>query len=466
MSNSHKRILIVGAGMAGLAAAVELERSGHNLTLCERQRNIGGLSQTIELDNIRFELGPHIYFDKDPEVSRYWRSLPGVEMSTYKRSNRLYYNGKLIKSPLSLIDTFAKLGPMVVSKILWSYAIRDTDKRNIMSAEDWVRANFGGELFERFFKVYNEKIWGMPSSEMAADWAGQRIKTSLSTMIIKSLLRDKDFIIKTFEFPDGGSTKIIQAQMDILLKSNRHTLLLGEEPTSIRKIKEGFEVQFAKQKQTQEFSHIIWTGYLDHLFNILDDDGETDFDSLKNMVSQLKYRSLVLLNYVFTKEDIKNFKEHWIDIHDPQLQALRVTNFSNYSLTRSDAMCGVGIEYNCWENDKIWKQPDSELQELGIQELKAMKLTSTTTQPKAFSVSRISRAYPVYFKGYKDIVSTALNALKSFPNLIATGRNGLYKWNNMHHSVKTGILAARNALGEQNDLQSVKGMVSIGKDSD
>jgi protoporphyrinogen oxidase len=106
------------------------------------------------------------------------------------------------------------------------------------------------------------------------------------------------------------------------------------------------------------------------------------------------------------------------------------------------------------------------LQELGLQELKAMKLTSPTTQPQSFSVKRITRAYPVYFKGYKNIVSTAMDALKLFPNLIVTGRNGLYKWNNMHHSVKTGILAARNVLGEKNDLQVVKGMVAIGKDSD
>ncbi len=466
MNNNCQDILIVGGGMAGLAAAIELDRSGRNLTLCERSSDFGGLSQTIEHDGVRFELGPHIYFDKDPEVSNYWRNLPGVSMSRYTRSNRIYYNGRLIKSPLSIFDTLVKLGPAAVLKILWSYAIRDTDNSKIASAEDWVRANFGSELFERFFKVYNEKIWGIPSSEMAADWAGQRIKTSLTTMIMKSLLRDKNFIVKTFEFPNGGSRKVLQAQIDIIQKSSRHELILGEEPKLIRKTESGFEVQLANQEHPRKFSHVIWTGHLDRLFDILDDGGETNFPALRETVAQLKYRSLVLLNFVFTREDIRNFREHWIDVHDPNIKALRVTNFSNYALNELDRKCGVGMEYNCWEGDETWTQPDSELQELGLRELKAMKLTSSITLPQSFSVTKISRAYPVYFKGYKDIVSNALDALQPFPNLVVTGRNGLYKWNNMHHSVKTGILAARNVLGEKNDLQVVKGMVSIGKDSD
>ena len=44
------------------------------------------------------------------------------------------------------------------------------------SFEDWVVNRFGRELFEIFFKSYTEKVWGMPTSEISADWAAQRIK--------------------------------------------------------------------------------------------------------------------------------------------------------------------------------------------------------------------------------------------------------------------------------------------------
>jgi protoporphyrinogen oxidase len=461
-----KNVLIVGAGFAGLAAAMELNKAGVKTTLCERQSSAGGLSQTIELAGIRFELGPHIYFDKDPDVTAFWHSLPGVVMSKHERKNRIFYNGKFIKSPLSIPDTLMKLGPIVVARILGSYALRGFAKREMSSAEDWVRSNFGAELFQRFFQVYNEKIWGIPCYEMAADWAGQRIKTSLATMLMKSVARDKNFIVKTFEFPVGGSKSIYQSQLEVLKKSPIHNFLLSEEPKQIRPSEFGYDVKFSKSTQGKTFSHVIWTGHLDRLLEVLDDGRTPSFKQLKVATSKLRYRSLVLLNFVFQGEDVRNFKEHWIDVHDPNIKALRVTNFSNYNTDHAKGSCGVGVEYNCWPEDEIWSSSDSQLQEMGLKDLQKMGLAGPKSQPLAFSALRLSRAYPVYFKGYQQYSSLVLDSLAKFRNLETAGRNALYKWNNMHHSVKTGILAARNVLGEDHDLLAVKGMVSFGKDSD
>jgi protoporphyrinogen oxidase len=464
--SNPKHVLIVGAGFAGLAAAMELNKAGVQTTLCEKQSIAGGLSQTMELAGIRFELGPHIYFDKDPDVTAFWHSLPGVVMSKHERKNRIFYNGKFIKSPLSIPDTLMKLGPFVVARILGSYAMRGFAKREINSAQDWVRCNFGGELFKLFFRVYNEKIWGIPCSEMAADWAGQRIKTSLATMVVKSVSRDKDFIVKTFEFPVGGSKSIYQSQLEVLKKSPNHHFYFNEEPKQVRKSESGYDVEFRNSTLNQTFSHVIWTGHLDRLVEVLNDGRAPDFEQLKEATSKLRYRNLVLLNFVFRGVDVRNFQEHWIDVHDSNIKALRVTNFSNYNTDHAADNCGIGVEYNCWPEDEIWSSSDSEIQEFGLLELKKMRLAGLQAQPLAFSAVRLSRAYPVYFKGYQKYIATVLDSLANFPNLITAGRNGLYKWNNMHHSVKTGILAARNVLGADHDLRAVKGMVSFGKDSD
>ena len=184
----NKKILILGAGYTGLAAAIELNKSKVETHIVEKSDKAGGLSQTITLSDIKFELGPHIYFDKDTEVTAFWRDLVGDKFKSYERNNRIFYNGKFIKSPLSVWDTLFKLGPFSVISIIWSFIIAKIfRKRPINSAEDWVKANFGNQLFERFFKVYNEKIWGIKSSEISPNWAGQRIKSSLRTMVVKSL---------------------------------------------------------------------------------------------------------------------------------------------------------------------------------------------------------------------------------------------------------------------------------------
>ena len=121
MEKMTRNVLILGGGYCGLAAAVELVRNGVPVTIVEKTGSLGGLSQTVTLGGVKFELGPHIYFDKDKEVKEYWREVTGGKFSQYLRDNRIFYSGKYIKSPLSVPDTFMKLGPFAVSSIMLSF---------------------------------------------------------------------------------------------------------------------------------------------------------------------------------------------------------------------------------------------------------------------------------------------------------------------------------------------------------
>lgn len=461
-----KRVLILGAGFTGLAAALELETLGIPTLLVERSNEVAGLSRTFNLAGLKFELGPHIYFDKDPEVTGFWRKLIGDKLKTFQRNNRIFYNGKYIKSPLSLSDTFFKLGPLSVGRILWSYAKSYWTHRKIESAEDWVKSNFGFELFNRFFKVYNEKIWGIPCSEMAADWAGNRIRSSLTKMIYKSVTRDHNFIIKTFDFPTGGSETLYKKQVSQIEASKHVKLELNCETSNITSMETGYEVTLGSPSRKETFSHIISTIHLDSLVNIFSDSSPFDKRKVQEAISNLKYRNLILVNFVLNRNQVQNFKEHWIDIHDPKIKALRVTNFGNHELGLVDGeRCGICVEFNCWDNDELWNLSEKAMTELALSELKIMGLL-TSDSVVASSVIRIPKAYPVYFKEYQNYLNTVFEELDKLKGIILAGRNSLYKWNNMHHSVKTGLLAARNVAGANHDLKAVKGLIAIGKDSD
>jgi protoporphyrinogen oxidase len=462
----NKKVLVIGAGFAGLAAALELSKKGIEVFIVEKSSAAGGLSQTINLDGVKFELGPHIYFDKDVEVVRFWKELVGENMKSYLRNNRIFYQGKYIHSPLNPWDTLVKLGIPKVISLVSSFIFAKLKKHKIHSAEDWVKANFGKALFDNFFKVYNEKIWGLSCSEISPNWAGQRIKSSLTTMVIKSLKKDKDFIVKTFNFPYGGSESIYQAQVDRLQQADNVKIKFNCFPTKIKTKDQGFEISLSSGEKNLEFSDIVSTIHLDDLCDVLDSN-QIDQSKLKEALSKLLYRHLVLVNLIFPKSSVKNFKEHWIDIHDPSVLALRVTNFGNYEFGLNGVdKSGVGLEYNCFESDAIWEMSDKEILSLALADLVKMRLIDKSLQPSNFSVLKIPKSYPVYFRGYEQYTEIIFGELKKIEGLHLAGRNSMYKWNNMHHSVKTGLLAARNILGEQHDLFEVKGMVSIGKESD
>src|SRR5260370_8973844 len=60
--------------------------------------------------------------------------------------------------------------------------------KNPKSLEDWVRNQFGWRLFSIFFKTYTEKVWGISTKELSADWAAQRIKSLDLWLVLKSAL--------------------------------------------------------------------------------------------------------------------------------------------------------------------------------------------------------------------------------------------------------------------------------------
>ncbi len=170
--------VIAGGGPAGLTAAYELSKHGKSCVVLESDpRLVGGISRTDQYKGYRFDIGGHRFFSKSDEVNRLWREILGEEFVKRSRLSRIYYDRKFFDYPLKPADALWKLGFV---RSLWIGATYIKAKlapiKPERSVEDWVVNRFGRELFETFFKSYTEKVWGMPTSTISADWAAQRIK--------------------------------------------------------------------------------------------------------------------------------------------------------------------------------------------------------------------------------------------------------------------------------------------------
>jgi len=150
------------------------------------------------------------------------------------------------------------------------------------------------------------------------------------------------------------------------------------------------------------------------------------------------------------------FPDNWIYVHAPSVRVGRIQNFKNWStaLVPDPTRTSLGMEYFCNADDPIWSQPDSELIELAGRELEQVGLGPASAVEDG-CVIRQPKAYPVYDAEYRVHVDTLQAALAQLSNVQTIGRNGMHRYNNQDHSMLTGLLAARNLLGEQHDLWTV-----------
>ena len=150
------------------------------------------------------------------------------------------------------------------------------------------------------------------------------------------------------------------------------------------------------------------------------------------------------------------FPDNWIYLHDPRTRAGRVQNFGAWSADMvPDGTTCLGVEYFCFEDDEIWRMPDSEAVAVATADLEAIGLLDPAQVINGVKV-RVPKAYPMYDSGYREAVAEIRGYLDHFENLRTFGRNGLHRYNNQDHSMWTAMLATLNQIeGASHDVWSV-----------
>ncbi|MEX2449190.1 MAG: FAD-dependent oxidoreductase, partial [Solirubrobacterales bacterium] len=203
-------VAVLGAGPAGLTAAYLLAARGVPVIVFEATGAIGGLARTVVEDGYRFDLGGHRFFTKSREVEALWSEVLGPEMLVRPRLSRIYWRGRFVQYPLRGADVVAKVGPVELARCAASYGrARLRRRRPEESFEDWVSARFGKRLFELFFKTYTEKVWGVSTEELRAEWAAQRIDDLSLWKAVRAALPGRreggpKTLIEEFRYPRLG----------------------------------------------------------------------------------------------------------------------------------------------------------------------------------------------------------------------------------------------------------------------
>jgi protoporphyrinogen oxidase len=453
-------VAIIGAGPAGLTAAYQLSQAGLKSIVLEKGPIVGGIARTERYKGYHIDIGGHRFYTKIEAVNQFWREVMGDELLCRPRLSRIYYNRKFFYYPIRLFDALIKLGlwesARVVASYLFSQISPYPEEENF---EQWVSNRFGRRLYQIFFKTYTEKVWGIPCHEIKAEWAAQRIKgLSLPVAVRNALLRPRQQSVKTlieaFYYPRRGPGMLWE-KVQNLIEAQGHQVLLKHEVVNLiveaGQLRRVTAVGPQGEIITVEANHFISSMSLSELIKRFDPAVSPD---LIAAAQQLTYRDFLTVALVVNKADL--FPDNWIYIHSPDVRVGRVQNFKNWSpyMVPDDQTTCLGLEYFCAEGDALWAMADTDLIELGKQEMARIALVAPEDVIDGV-VFRQPKAYPVYTGEYKAHLEQIKSFIDTIPNLQTTGRNGLHMYNNQDHSMLTAMLAVQNILGEQNDIWSV-----------
>jgi protoporphyrinogen oxidase len=354
-------IAVLGAGPAGLTAGYVLARDGRPVVVCESGTQVGGLARTVVRDGYRFDLGGHRFFTKSDEVQRLWHEVLGDELLVRARLSRIFWRGRFIDYPLRLHDVVRKVGPVELARCGASYAAALARNRGTAETfEEWVCDRFGRRLFELFFKSYTEKVWGVPSSEIRADWAAQRIRSLSFGRVVRAALlndgADVHSLIEQFHYPRLGPGQMWEAMAAELVAAGGE-LRLGARVSHIELGPAGVVAVTAGGERVA-CAHAISSLPLRDVVALADPPPPPD---VLAAARGLRYRDFVTVALVVRGADL--FPDNWIYVHDPGVQVGRIQNFRAWSeaMVPDPACTCVGMEYFCFEGDELWSSPDDEL---------------------------------------------------------------------------------------------------------
>ena len=460
-------VVIIGAGPAGLTAAYMLTKRGVASTVVESDTVVGGISRTAERDGWRFDIGGHRFFTKVKPVEDLWFEILGPDDFLRRpRMSRLIYNGKFFDYPLVPLKALRTLGLVEAFRCGLSYIwVRIKRPKDRSTFEGFTASRFGWRLYRTFFKTYTEKVWGVPATEIQADWGAQRVKDlSLFRAVFESLkpkaLRRRQgkskqvtSLIEEFNYPKYGPGMMWERATELVTERGTKVVFDsavtavhhdGGRAVAVTTMTDGAPTRY-------HATHVISSMPIGALVLSMDPPAPPDVQAAAR---GLAYRDFMTVALVVP--EAAGFPDNWIYVHDPDVEVGRIQNFGSWSpyLVKDGRTC-LGLEFFVNEGDEMWTKDDFDLIEQGKRELAALSLVDPA-QVETGYVVRMPKAYPMYDGTYKanvDVIRRWLDA--NTPNVFPVGRNGMHKYNNQDHSMYTAMLSVENIFGAHHDVWTV-----------
>jgi len=457
VSDVNRQVLVLGGGLTGLSAGYVLSRSGYGVEVIEADETVGGLSKTIHRDGFRFDLGGHRFFSTDERLNCFVRDLMGEELVAVPRSSKIFMKKKFFDYPLRPANAFFGLGVATSFRIFADYGLEKIRglmrHKDCISLEDWVVKNFGRTMFDIYFKVYSEKVWGIPCSRISAEWVDRRINGLSLTKALKNAFfrasgRKIPTLVDEFFYPGLGIGRIsdrLKEEIEFF-----GSVRLDTRVEAIRHVDGNIDeivVNSHGRRSALKGNQVISSLPLTHVIRMLE---PVPPQHILDAASRLKFRDLVVVAVMVNKKRVTD--QTWIYIPESTIPFGRLhepTNWSEKMAPEGNTL--LVIEYFSFKGDRVWNDRDENLIETTVGQLEKLGFIRKEEVCDGMVV-RVPKAYPLFEIGYHELCNELYAYLSRFKNLRITGRSGMFRYLNMDHAIESGIKAAEAVM--KNDMEA------------
>lgn len=505
------KIVIIGAGPAGLTTAYQLLKNQKELkvVILEEDSQVGGISKTVTFHGYKMDTGIHRFFTKNEQVEKIWEELLPIQskpafddlllhrkkefpkkgsdpekdkksMLIKNRITRIYYGKKFYDYPVNLnMKTILNMGFITLIKAGCSYLKACIIKKEENSLENFYINRFGKVLYSMFFESYTEKVWGIHPSEISADWGAQRVKGVSILEIIKDMFKKilhiknnqntETSLIEQFIYPKMGAGQMYE-EMAKKIEEMGGQIILNAKVTNIQIKNQAIStITYKKNNKTVTIDSDICISSMPIKDLINSFIGNHTPKKILEISNNLPYREFMSVGLIVDELQLKNntkvqtlmniIPDSWIYVQEKEVKMGRLQIFNNWSpylfKNKEDIQNKVfiSLEYFCSEHDQYWNMSDSEFIEFATKEAIQIGLIKKDSVEDAIRI-KIPKAYPAYFGSYKQI-DEVIQYLNTINNLYCIGRNGQHRYNNMDHSMLTGIKTAENILKNKKSKKNI-----------